>query len=68
MIVWKNFSFEKPDRPNNYLVSDGKNVDIALYEQYDIEEGYMFYLPERTNIDGEGSITHFAEINLPSSK
>lgn len=63
MIPWKKYDPKNPPEFfKEYLVSDGRHVDIAMICNYFDE--VKWYPPDRSQIDGL-SITHYAEINLP---
>ena len=63
MIPWKKYDPENPPELfKEYLVSDGRHVDVAQICNYFDE--VRWYPPDRSQID-ESSITHYAEINLP---
>lgn len=60
MIQWHKLDRTKPPKlGSEYLISDGKNVDVALFADD------IWFVPDRGPIDGESAITHYAEINLP---
>lgn len=60
MIKWMQYNeANPPDSDRGYLISDGLNVDVAM-----IADG-IWFVPDRSDIDGHRSVTHYAEINLP---
>lgn len=63
MIVWKKYDPKNPPEfGKQYLVSDGRFVDIAII--YDFDDGIEWCPNDFSNIEGS-SVTHFAEMNLP---
>lgn len=61
MIEWKKWNPQDPPQLGNYLVTDGKYVDVAGLHNFD---DLKWYPPDRSMIH-ESSITHYAVINLP---
>lgn len=48
------------------LVTDGKRVEVAVYQKFDnLDDSPEWYLPDFNTIGDVCDITHFAEINLP---
>lgn len=65
MIEWKNYDPNNPpDADNEYLVSDGRHVDIAYLMETGYGDEIRFYPPDRSPL-GYDDIVYFAEINLP---
>lgn len=68
MIDWQDYAHNSPPKDGEYLVSDGTNVEIATVQTVDFGRNKPeteLFLPERTNINGADSVTHYAEINTP---
>jgi hypothetical protein len=65
VIEWKKFDPKNPPQVNKeYLVSDGKHVDVAWI--HDFFDMIRWYPPDTSNIDFD-DITHYALINLPTN-
>ncbi|MFD1674842.1 hypothetical protein [Alicyclobacillus fodiniaquatilis] len=63
MIIWRKFDPEHPPTiSGNHLISDGKNVDIALFDDN------LWFVSDMSSIDGSDAVTHYAKINLPNEK
>lgn len=67
MIRWKKFNLTHPPSDGQYLVTDGKCVEVASLQDFKDGEGADLFLPERTQINGKEAVTHYARINLPES-
>jgi hypothetical protein len=66
MIDWKKYDPENPPEHGKiYLVTDGKNVDVAGFHKFYKDDVPEWYLLNVSAIDGVNDITHYAEINLP---
>lgn len=63
MIEWVKWDPQNPPNLGSYLVTDGKFVDVADLHNFD---ELRWYPPDRSMIH-ETSISHYAEINLPSA-
>lgn len=60
MIKWQKFNEDNPPiSDREYLISDGRYVDVAMFSDA------LWFVPDMSNIDGHSAITHYAEINLP---
>ncbi|WCK57586.1 hypothetical protein PP175_26335 (plasmid) [Aneurinibacillus sp. Ricciae_BoGa-3] len=63
MIRWRKYDPERPPKSGvEYLISDGKFVDVAFFDDN------LWFVPDISQINGSGAITHYAEINLPHDK
>ena len=65
MTKWINLNKDTiPKCEGDYLVSDGRNIDVARF----FEDTTTFSVSDYSPIDGHGTITHYAIIELPSDK
>ncbi|MBP1309028.1 hypothetical protein JOD82_002048 [Paenibacillus sp. 1182] len=63
MIKWIELAEKQPPKEGKYLVSDGNEPDIAIYQLFNATE-YQWYPSDKSPLFGE-QITHWAFINLP---
>lgn len=64
MVDWKPFDIERVTEEGRYLVTDGKSYDIATLDACGGEDA-VWFLSERTSIDGMEAVTHHIMLDLP---
>ncbi len=62
-INWKEIE-TMPQQKGDYLISDGKRVEIATLSYWNSNTELEWFLPERSDVN-EDNITHWAKINFP---
>ncbi|MNJ53292.1 hypothetical protein D3C77_486760 [compost metagenome] len=68
MIDWQKYDPENPPKcGKEYLVTDGRFVDVASFSEFWDDDPPVWCVPDRSPIH-ESSITHYAPINLPEGE